>query len=105
MNRRTFFGAAAGAPLLPAIPAAASTDVESLVLSISADTSGIEQSLSSAIDLLSIFDKRLAGIRPFAAASTPAQAKHHYRTGYPGIDALRSISAVYKEQMVRALDE
>jgi len=97
MNRRAFFGAAAGAAVAaPAIAAevAAPKAMESLSLMI--DAAPFEQALHGYAGIV-------GKARAIQFNDRPSD-RYVYRTGYPGIDALRSISGVHKALMEKQMD-
>jgi hypothetical protein len=113
MNRRSFFGAAAGvaaaAPALAAVPhfpdGGFVAGAKLHTLKVAADTSALTDQFelikgySQSLD----FERRICRhpYRPPAGET----AKYIYRTGYPSIDALRSISGVHKQRMENRLED
>jgi hypothetical protein len=97
MNRRSFFGATAAAAFAgPSVVAEAvkpaAGKLASLAMSI--DTKPLQEAMTG-------YSTVLGKARAFQFGGD----RHYtYRTGYPAIDALRSISGVHKERMEKRLD-
>lgn len=104
MDRRSFFGFGAGA--LAAGPSvvtemAKAAPVKGMAsLGITIDkTPALDAALGEARDFASV----LARVRPFQFGGH--HDRHYvYRTGYPAIDALKSISGAHKALMEKRMD-
>lgn len=99
MNRRGFLGALAAAPAaLPAVANGVANDAVSIgggnvaKLGLAVDTSALDMAVGHAREIVAVAGQ----IRPFDFGS---RREYVYRTGYPEIDALRSVSGVHKKRM------
>lgn len=94
MNRRAFLGAIAAAPAVaPQVMAAQPIAASVATLGFKIDSAGaFGEAVSQARELRAVVGR----IRPFDFGS---RKDYVYRTGYPEIDALRSVSAVHKKRM------
>jgi hypothetical protein len=106
MNRRSFFGAAAAAPIAASAFAAAPRFPDGGMVG------GKLQTLSLAMDAAPVMEaleplKYAVGISrsfdPAAFGRTGSGDRYVYRTGFPSIDALSSISGVHKARMEKRL--
>lgn len=93
MNRRAFLGAMAAAPAVaPQVMAAQPIAASVATLGFKIDSAAFGEAVSQARELRAVVGR----IRPFDFGS---RKDYVYRTGYPEIDALRSVSAVHKKRM------
>jgi hypothetical protein len=112
LSRRSFFGAAAVAPIaasalaeVPRFPAGGIVGAASKLqtLTVGLDTSAISEQFEMIKGYSQSFENPPCRhpYRPPAAGPTD---RYIYRTGFPAIDALRSISGVHKARMEKRYD-
>lgn len=98
MNRRSFFGASAAAAVAgPSAIAEAVAVPRQSTIALAFDSAPLSETLSGYASVLGQAARISAPIQF-------SQDRHYvYRTGHPAIDALRSVSGVYKQRMERRL--
>jgi hypothetical protein len=103
MDRRSFFGLAAGAAVAPAMPAPAK--LSTLSLAINAEP--LRQALAPMVEGIAELHEyaSLAGrVRPYGFGGQGGRDRYVYRTGYPAVDALRSVSGVHRALMEKRME-
>lgn len=103
MNRRSFLRAVAAAPV--AAPAILQASAAPATKSAGISTLGIAVDGSALRAVVADLDTLGSALKVGRAMSFNRRSdRYAYRTGYPAIDALRSVSGVHKARMEKRMD-